>query len=128
MNSSENAVIVVAARWITPLTALFAFTLLANWPAGAGVGFVAGLALALAIVLNALIFGVRSVLKAAPPFMQRTVLALAVILAFAGVALPNMPWSALLVELGAFLATVGGVSLISLAIMGRAGALRDAAW
>lgn len=128
MSSSENAVIVVAARWITPLAALFAFMLLANWPAGAGVGFVAGLALALAIVLNALIFGVRSVLIAAPPFALRAALMIAVVLAFAGVGLPNAPWSAQLVEFGAFLATAASVSLISLAIMGRAGALRDATW
>jgi len=128
MSSSENAVIVVAARWITPLAALFAFTLLANWPAGAGVGLVAGLALALAIVLNALIFGVRSVLMAAPPFVLRAVLTLAIVLAFAGAGLPNFVWSAQLVEFGAFLATASGVSLISLAIMGRAGTLRDAMW
>jgi multisubunit Na+/H+ antiporter MnhB subunit len=128
MNSNENAVIVVAARWITPLAALFAFTLLANWPAGTGVGLVAGLALALAIVLNALIFGVRSVLMAAPPFVLRAALMLAVIVAFAGVGLPDLPWSAQFVEFGAFAATASGVTLISLAIMGRAGALRDATW
>lgn len=128
MNGSENAVLVVAARWLTPLGALFAFTLLANWPAGAGVGFVAGLALALPIAMNALIFGVRSVLKSVPPFALRAALTLAVMLAFAGVGIPTFPWSALLVELGAFVATASGVSLVSLAIMGRAGALRDATW
>ncbi|MFZ2029337.1 MAG: hypothetical protein WAU68_03430 [Vitreimonas sp.] len=128
MNSSENAIIAVAARWITPLAALFAFTLLANWPAGAGVGLVAGWALALAVVLNALIFGVRSVLMVAPPFVLRALLMLAVILGFAGVGLPNLAWSSQLVEFGAFLATAAGASLIALAIMGRAGALRDATW
>jgi multisubunit Na+/H+ antiporter MnhB subunit len=128
MSRSENAVFVVAARWLTPLGALFALTLLANWPAGAGVGFVAGLAIALPVALNALIFGVRSILAAPSPFALRAVLALGVALAFAGAGLPNFGWSTQLVELGAFMATASSVSLVSLAIMGRAGALRDATW
>jgi multisubunit Na+/H+ antiporter MnhB subunit len=128
MSGSENAVFVVAARWLTPLGALFAFTLLANWPPGSGVGFVAGLAFALPIAMNALIFGVRSILATAPPFTPRAVLALGVVLALAGAGIPNFSWSVQLVELGAFMATASSVSLVSLAIMGRAGALRDATW
>lgn len=128
MSPNENAVIAVAARWLTPLGALFALMLLADWPAGAGVGFVAGLAMALPVVLNALIFGVGAVLRAVPAFVLRALLALALVLAFAGAGLPNFAWSAQLVELGAFVATVSAVTLASLAIMGRAGALRDAAW
>ena len=128
MNGGENAVLVVAARWLTPLAALFSFTLLANWPAGAGVGFVAGIAMALPIAMNALIFGVRSVLTSAPPFALRAALTLAVVLAFVGVGLPSFRWSAQCVELGAFVATASGVSLVSLAIMGRAGSLRDSTW
>jgi hypothetical protein len=128
MSGSENAVFVVAARWLTPLGALFAFTLLANWPAGVGVGFVAGLAIALPVALNALIFGVRSILAAAPPFALRAALAFGVVLALAGAGVPNFGWSVQLVELGAFMATASSVSLVSLAIMGRAGALRDATW
>jgi len=128
MNGSENAVLIVAARWLTPLGALFALTLLANWPAGAGVGFVAGTAIGLPIVMNALIFGVRSVLTSVPPLALRAALTLAVVLAFAGLGIPNFRWSALLVELGAFISTASGLSLVSLAIMGRAGALRDTTW
>jgi multisubunit Na+/H+ antiporter MnhB subunit len=128
MSGSENAVFVVAARWLTPLGALFAFTLLANWPAGSGVGFVAGLAIALPVILNALIFGVRSILVTTPPFALRAALALGVVLGFVGGGLPNLGWSAQVVELGAFVATASSVSLVSLALMGRAGALRDATW
>jgi len=128
MSGSENAVFVVAARWLTPLGALFAFTLLANWPAGSGVGFVAGLAFALLIALNALIFGVRPMLAVASALALRAALALGVVLAFAGAGLPNIGLSVQLVELGAFVATASSVSLASLAIMGRAGALRDATW
>jgi hypothetical protein len=128
MRSSENAIVAVAARWITPLGGLFAFTLLATWPPGAAVGFVAGLALALVIVINALIFGVGFVLAATPPFALRAVLMLGVIVAFAGVGLPNFAWSAQCVEAGALFATSASVSLISLSIMGRAGALRDTSW
>ncbi|MBI3440128.1 MAG: hypothetical protein HY054_16005 [Proteobacteria bacterium] len=128
MSYGENAIIVVASRWLTPLSALFAFTLLADWPAGVGIGFAAGAILALPFVLNALIFGVGSVLRSAPPILLRAVLGLALALAFASAGLPNMPWSAILTEFSAFLATASAISLVSVAIMGRAGALRDATW
>ena len=128
MSQSENAVIVVATRWLTPLAVLFALTLLANWPAGVGVGFVAGAVMALPVLLNALIFGVSAVLRALPPLLLRAALALAFALALLGVGLPNFVWSAQLVEFGAFIATPASIALISLAVMGRAGALRDANW
>ncbi|MBS0383925.1 MAG: hypothetical protein JSS00_01085 [Proteobacteria bacterium] len=128
MSSADNAVFAVAARWLTPLGALFAFALLAAWPAGVGVGFVAGLALVLPIALNALIFGARSVLLAAPSLLLRAGLAIGLVAAVAGAGAPNFRWSGELVEAGAFAATAAGLSLVTLALMGRAGALRDGAW
>ena len=124
----ENIVLAVASRWVTPLAALFALMQLAAWPAGAGVGFVAGLAMALPIALNALLFGVQPTLAALPATTMRALLALGVIAGFAGVGLANASWSAQLIEAGAFGATASGASLVLLALMGRAGALRDAAW
>lgn len=126
--SADNPVFALAMRWLTPLGALFAFTLLANWPAGSGVGVVAGLLLALTIVLNALVFGVRSVLAAAPGAAWRLLLAIGLITVLPGAGFPNFGWSAQVIEGGAFATTVSAVSLATLALMGRAGALRDAAW
>ena len=125
---TENPIIAVGARWLTPLTALFALTLLANWPAGAGVGFVGGAAMALCLVLNALIFGVGSMLRSTPALALRAMLALGLVLAFVSAGAPNWRWSAHLIELGAFVATMAAISLISLAIMGRVAALRDTSW
>lgn len=128
MTGRENVILVVAVRWTTPLAALFAFMQLANWPAGAGVGFVAGLAMMMPIALNALLFGVHAMVAAAPAAMLRATLALGLIAAFVGAGLSGAGWSAQLVEAGAFAATTSGATLILLAVMGRAGALREAAW
>ena len=125
---SENPIIAVAARWLTPLAALFSLTLLANWPAGAGVGFVSGAALALCLVLNALIFGVSSMLRAMPASALRATLALALVLTFVSAGVPNWRWSAFMIELGAFFATASAISLVSLAVMGRVAALRENSW
>lgn len=128
MSRAENAVLVIAARWLTPLGALFAFALLANWPAGGGIGFTAGLALALPVALNALIFGVRAAITAIPPIVLRAGLAIGLAAAFAAVGLPNFVWSAQLAEAGAFAASASGISLVTFVLMGRAGALRDQTW
>lgn len=128
MSRRENVILVVALRWMTPLAALFAFMQFASWPAGAGVGFVAGLAMVIPIALNALLFGVQSIVAAMPAPIMRAALALGLIAVFVGVGLPGASWSAQLVEAGAFAATASGLTLIMLALMGRAGALREATW
>ena len=128
MSRGENVILVVASRWMTPLAAAFAFMQLANWPAGAGVGFVAGLAMVMPIALNALLFGVQAIVAAIPALILRAALALGLIAAFVGVGLPHASWSAQLVEAGAFAATASASTLVLLALMGRAGALREATW
>lgn len=128
MTRLENVILVVALRWMTPLAALFAFIQLASWPAGAGVGFIAGLAMAAPVALNALLFGVRSTLAAMPGAILRAALALGLIVAFLAAGLPGASWSGQLIEAGAFAATASGSTLILLALMGRAGALREATW
>lgn len=128
MTGRENVILVVALRWMTPLAALFAFMQLASWPAGIGVGFIAGLAMMMPIALNALLFGVSSILASMPGAIMRAALALGLIVAFAAAGLPRASWSAQLIEAGAFAATASGSTLILLALMGRAGALREATW
>ena len=128
MTRRENVILVVALRWMTPLAALFAFMQLAAWPAGVGVGFVAGLAMVMPIAFNALLFGVQSILAAVPAALMRAVLAFGLIVAFVAAGLPGASWSAQLIEAGAFAATASGSTLILLALMGRAAALREANW
>ena len=128
MTRRENVILVVASRWMTPLAALFAFMQLASWPAGVGVGFIAGLAMVMPIAFNALLFGVPSILAAIPAAIMRAALALGLIAAFVGAGLPRASWNAQLIEAGAFAATASASTLILLALMGRAGALREATW
>lgn len=128
MSPKENVILVVASRWMTPLSALFAFMQLASWPAGLGVGFVAGLAMVIPIALNALLFGVQSIVAVMPAVITRAALALGLIAVFVGIGLPGASWSAQLIEAGAFAATASGSTLTLLALMGRAGVLREAAW
>ena len=128
MKRDDHGVLVLASRWVTPFAALFSGALLANWPAGGGIGFVAGLAFALPVSLNALIFGVPAARAAAPPIVLRLLLAAGVAAAFVSVGLPGMRASAQVSEAGAFLVTGAGLSLALLAVMGRAASLRDASW
>lgn len=128
MSRGENVILVVASRWMTPFAAVFVFMQLANWPAGAGVGFVAGLAMVMPIALNGLLFGVQAIVAAVPAVILRAALALGLVTAFGGAGLPHTPWSAQLIEAGAFAATASASTLILLALMGRAGALREATW
>lgn len=128
MKREDQAVLVVAARWLTPLASLFALSLLANWPPGAGVGVVAGVAMAIPFALNALLFGVSDTLVATPVGALRISLALGVVLAFVSVGLPGLRWNGQLIEAGAFIATSAGLSLALLAVMGRVAALQEGSW
>jgi hypothetical protein len=126
--TAEHAPLLAFSRWLTPMGALFAFALLANWPPGTGVGFAAGLAIALPIVFNALLLGVRATLGALPHALLRLGLVAGLVLSFVGAGLPNMRWSAQLVEAGAGVATASSVCLALLVVMGRAGTFRDSSW
>jgi hypothetical protein len=128
MTRRENVILVVASRWLTPLAALFAFMQLASWPPGVGVGFIAGLAMVMPVAFNALLFGVQSILAAISGAIMRVGLTLGLIVAFVAAGLPGARWSAQLIEAGAFAATASASTLILLALMGRAGALRETTW
>ncbi|MFN3462722.1 MAG: MnhB domain-containing protein [Terricaulis sp.] len=123
-----QVVVVAAARLFTPLMALFAMALLAMRAAGDGVGFVAGLAFGLLLVLHALTFGAEASRIAFPPPMARVFLALGLAGVCVGAGLPEFLYAAQLIEAGAFALTVSGGALIVQTLFGRAPTLRDGEW
>lgn len=123
-----QVVIAAAARFFTPLMALFALALLVMRAPGDGIGFVAGLAFGMLQVLHALTFGADAARAAFPPPIARLALALGLAAACAGAGLPGFVYAAQSIEAGVFVLTVAGVSLIVQTLFGRAPTLRDAEW
>lgn len=80
----QHVVLRVVAKLLIPLIALFAFYVQFHGDLGAGGGFQAGVILAVAIVLHALVFGLRATIAAVPVRLARSVAALGVVV-YAGV-------------------------------------------
>ncbi len=74
----------VAAKLLIPLVALFAFYVQFHGDLGAGGGFQAGVIMAAAIILHALVFGLRGTMAAIPPRVARSLASLGVLL-YAGI-------------------------------------------
>lgn len=82
----HSVVLRVAARLFIPLILLFAFYVQFHGDLGPGGGFQAGVILAVAVILHALVFGLRESMAAIRPSLARGVAATGV-LVFAGVGL-----------------------------------------
>jgi multisubunit Na+/H+ antiporter MnhB subunit len=123
-----HILISATARLYAPLIVLFALSLLAGWPSESGVGFFAGLAVGLALMLHALVFGAIASARAFPPWLSRVFLALGLVIASGGAGLPGLVFAPRLIEAGAFLATFGGCALVITALFGRAPTLREGEW
>lgn len=128
MKPGAQIILLSAARLYAPLTLLFALTLLAARAPGGGVGFMAGLAFALALVLHALVFGAAGLRAAFPPPAMLLVLAAGVIVALAAAGAPGWRFSAQAIEAGLTAATAAAAGLIIAVLFGRAPTLRDADW
>jgi len=124
----SQIVLVNAVRLFAPLILLFALSLLSGRAPGGGVGVLAGMAFALALVLYALVFGVAALRAAFPPPMVRLALALGLLAALAGASLPRWIFAAQAIEGGAALTTAAAASFTIVALFGRAPTLRDAEW
>lgn len=116
------------ARLYAPLIVLFALSLLAVAPSGSGIGFVAGLAASLALMLHALVFGAAASARAFPPWLSRVFVALGLATASVSVGVPGLAFAPRIVEVGAFLLTQGACALVIVALFGRAPTLRDGEW
>jgi multicomponent Na+:H+ antiporter subunit B len=75
----HHVVLRVAAKLLIPLIALFAFYVQFHGDLGAGGGFQAGVILAVAIILHALVFGLRDTMAAIKPSFARGAAALGVL-------------------------------------------------
>ena len=80
----HHVVLRVTAKLLIPLIALFAFYVQFHGDLGAGGGFQAGVILAVAPILHALVFGLRETISALPVRAVRSIATLGVLL-FAGV-------------------------------------------
>lgn len=125
MKPGSHVVLRAAARLHIPLIALFAASLLAQRPAGAGIGLIAGLALALALMLHVLVFGANAGRRAIPGPVARVLFAVGLIAALTGAGAPGLAYAAQIAEAGLFLMTSGGAALAIAALTARAPTLRD---
>lgn len=121
MKSGLQALATISARFMIPVTALFAFMLLARGVSGGGVGALAGLSFALLIAVHALIFGARASQAALPPAAAKLLLALGVVGVFAS---DWAPHAAQVAEAGLFLICANGAALVLNVLIGRAPTLR----
>lgn len=128
MRGGSHIVLRAAGRFYTPLIALFAVSLFVTRPAGEGVGFIAGLAFALLLVLHVVLHGAAAARAALPGWMARMLLALGLAGAIAAAAAPRFLYAPQLGEAGLFLVTIGAASLIVSVLVARAPTLRDEAW
>lgn len=117
--------LLAALRLYAPLIVLLALTVLVTRSPGAGVGFVAGIVVALALAAHVLVFGIAESRRAFPPLAARTLLAFGMIAAVVGAAMDGAPYAAQSSEAGLFALTVAGVHLIFLVLIGRAPTLRE---
>ena len=83
-SGDHSVVLRVAAKLLIPIIALFAFYVQFHGDLGPGGGFQAGVILAIAVILHALVFGLRETMRAIRPGFARATAALGVLL-YAGV-------------------------------------------
>lgn len=125
MKRGANIAALSASRFYAPLIALFALSLLAVRAPGVGVGFVAGLALALMLTVHVLAAGAGAARRAVPPAMARALLCLGLIAVAASAGAPRLAMAPQLLEAGLFAVTVSGASLFLTVLIGRAPTLRE---
>ena len=128
MRLGAHVVLRAAASFYAPLIVLFALALLAARPAGAGVGLLAGLAMALVFALHAIVAGAAGARAAFPPGIARRMVCLGLAVTFVGAGAPGLAYAARLIEGGLFVVTAAGSALILMALIGRAPTLRDEDW
>jgi multicomponent Na+:H+ antiporter subunit B len=87
--SDHHVVLRVAARLLIPLIAIYALYVQFHGDLGPGGGFQAGVIMAVAIILHALVFGQRETMEAIPPQLARGLASIGVLI-YAGVGLANL--------------------------------------
>ncbi|MEZ5939554.1 MAG: DUF4040 domain-containing protein [Hyphomonadaceae bacterium] len=87
--SDHHVILRVAAKMLAPVTILYALYVQFHGDLGAGGGFQAGVVVAVAVILHALVFGLRDTMHAIRPEVTRGVSAVGVLI-YAGVGVIGM--------------------------------------
>jgi hypothetical protein len=128
MKPGEHIGARISAKLFVPLIIMFAFAQAIQHPPGAGAGWIAGLALGLALAVHVLVFGALTARTALPLWTMRIVLGAGLAALAVGLTGAAGPLSPQTVEVGAFALTAGSVQLVIAALAGRAPTLRDEQW
>ena len=120
MRADAQGVLAAVARFYAPLIMLFGVMLLLDRTPTSGVGFFGGVTFSLVLLLQVIVRGASAARAAFPPWAARAMLACGVLLAVAGISAPRLTLSAQMTEAGAFLACVAAMSLVVVALAGRA--------
>lgn len=150
MKGDHHMILRVIAKCMVPLILIYGFYVQFHGEVGPGGAFQAGVVLAVALILYALVFGLTPTMLAVPPWFTRSLAAVGVAL-YAGVGV----WSILqggkyleyqalfgeppgghdgqhvgviLVELGVLFAVAGSMVTIFYALAGRVAEIRDEDW
>ncbi|MAB12161.1 Na(+)/H(+) antiporter subunit B [Hyphomonas sp.] len=150
MNTDHHVILRVIAKMLIPVITMFAFYVQFHGDFGPGGGFQAGVIIAVAIILYALVFGVPAAMRAVPPGFTRSLAAIGVMI-YAGVgfwamlqggnyleyqALFHEPAGEhhgqhigiLFIELGVLCGVSGAMLTIFYAFAGRVAEIRDEDW
>ncbi len=84
MKSDHHVILRVISKMLIPVIFLYAFYVQFHGDFGPGGGFQAGVIVAVAVILYALVFGVPSAMRAIPPAFTRALAAIGVLI-YAGV-------------------------------------------
>lgn len=117
-----------AARAYTPLIALYGAVLVATYPAGSGVGLLAGFAFAALHALHMLVYGATASRAALPPLGSRCLLVIGLIACLGASCASDWPYALQAGEVGLFLVTGGGFALVMNVLVARAPSLREEDW
>ncbi len=133
-----DAILRVAAKIVLPFILVFGLYVLFHGDFGPGGGFQAGVIIAAAVFLHAIIFGLGQTMRIVPPIIVETMVPLGV-LVFAGVGVAAMmtganfldyshlahdrihgqEWGVFLVEVGVLITVSGTMIVIFYAVAGR---------
>jgi len=150
MKTDHHMILRVIGKCLIPLILIYGFYVQFHGEVGPGGAFQAGVVLAVALILYALIFGLTATMRAVPPWFTRLVAAIGVVI-FAGVGFwallkggYYLEYQALfgeepgghhgqhagiiIVELGVLCAVWGAMTTIFYALAGRVAEIRDEDW
>ena len=150
MKTDHHVILRVIAKCFIPLIVIYGFYVHFHGEVGPGGAFQAGVVLAVALILHALIFGLANTMKAVPPVFARSLAAVGV-LVYAGVGVWALVQSGnfleyqalfgeppgghdgqhagiIIIELGVLFAVTGAMVTIFYALAGRVAEIRDEDW